>query len=261
METAISLDPSATEELLEFCDNLDYLTPHLSLDRLTEYIKEGFLGYVKAGVCLEKVRYLKLWKQGYANFKGYCEKALGKSLSYINRIIEATQVCRQLIAAGFDVLPACEAQARPLVKFLAVDKGGNSELETKWGEVLQASRGSTITAELVKNIVDGEPQTQCKRIEIDSDVYQELEAKAKLAGLSPKALLKKLIAQHIPDEADTESNCEGDTESVTESKEQKFANWQKDLEELVQECDRDFINNDPTNNNERIYRSLETGDG
>lgn len=262
----ILLEPSATESILEFVENINYQSPHLVLKELTEHIKEGFLGYVKAGICLEKVQYLKLWKQNFRSFKEYCESALGKTLSYAKRIIEAARVCEQLILGGFKILPVCEAQARPLVKYACVDAAGNSELAEKWQQVIDAS-GGKITAELVKSVVDGEAaKAECKSIRIERDVYDALEAKAKLAGITPQQLLKKLVEGHIPDEPETDdtesSDTESDTESNsvidTESTHQKFANWQKDLEQLVAEhSDRAPINNNGTRERASLCSSLE----
>lgn len=251
MQDTIQLWPPATESILDFIDEMNSQGQYLELPELTEHIKEGFLGYVKAGICLEKVQYFKLWKQKFRSFKEYCESALGKTLSYAKRIMEAARVCEQLILGGFKILPVCEAQARPLVKYNCADRGGNSELGEKWQQVLDAS-GGKITAELVKAVVDGESvKTGGVRMQVDRDIYDALEAKAKMAGLTPQQLLKKLVEGHIPDqpepavdtESEPESQCEIDTESSfvidTESTEEKLVKWHHDLSELLKEFEAD----------------------
>lgn len=269
MQQEILIEPSATESILEFVENLNFQSPYLDLKEITEHIREGFLGYVKAGICLEKVQYLKLWKQKFRSFKEYCESALGKTLSYAKRIIEAARVTEQLILGGFQILPVCEAQARPLVKFMSVDRAGHSELAEKWQQVLDAS-GGKITAELVKAVVDGEAtKLETKSIRIERDIYDALEAKAKMAGLSPQQLLKKLVEGHIPDElepaVDTESIDESesdiDTESSfvidTESTEEKLVNWQQDLNELVKEFEADLTRHHQNNGQPDFDRRME----
>jgi hypothetical protein len=237
MQDAIQLEPSATESILEFVENLNFQSPYLDLKQITEHIKEGFLGYVKAGICLEKVQYLKLWKQKFRSFKEYCESALGKTLSYAKRIMEAARVCEQLILGGFEILPVCEAQARPLVKFASIDPTGHSELAEKWQQVLDAS-GGKITAELVKAVVDGESvKAGGVKMQVDRDIYDALEAKAKMAGLTPQQLLKKLVEGHIPDElepaVDTESQPE--EEDRIEPTFAELIRWEEDLLKLVEE--------------------------
>ncbi|TAE87009.1 MAG: hypothetical protein EAZ83_00030 [Oscillatoriales cyanobacterium] len=66
-------------------------------------IKRSFLDYVRQGIMLYAVRRYRLYKQQYADFAEYCKLALGRSHFYCKKIIQAAQVCLELIKSKFKI--------------------------------------------------------------------------------------------------------------------------------------------------------------
>ena len=81
--------------------------------------KFGQFGYVVTGIWLNKIRYWKhLWQRKAKKFSDFCQQLIGKGSWYASRLIKAAKVCLALVKQGFKLLPTCEAQARPLTKYL-----------------------------------------------------------------------------------------------------------------------------------------------
>jgi hypothetical protein len=190
MTTAVLSPPigwdDAIESILQFEEDIDDdfsfgLKGFLALD---EELRSNIFGFVKVGICADRIRRFKLWESAKCdNFKDYCRNFLGKSTWYINRLIDAAQVIRLLIDAGFKYLPQCEAQARPLVKFLngacAIDN-----IAIAWQKVLDNCSPDRITADRVLAIVNGEPEPEPERkIKVPRSTYEQIAHHAANAGM------------------------------------------------------------------------------
>lgn len=175
----------AIESLLQFEHDIDDdfnfgLKGFLSLD---EELKSNIFGFVKVGICADRIRRFKLWESGkFDSFKDYCQRCLSKSTWYVNRLIDAARVVRHLIDAGFCILPQCEAQARPLCKFLNAP-GAIDYIAEAWQKVLDVC-GDRITADRVAQIVDDKPENEPEvKIKLPRSVYQEIAHHAANAGM------------------------------------------------------------------------------
>lgn len=212
-ESDFPLIPS-TEEVLEYAQMLDYQGKYLDLDFALTEIKRNLLGFVRVGLCAWKVQTMHLYKQSYAKFKDWCSEAVGLSYWQVKRFIEAARVVLDLARAGFERLPTCEAQARPLGKFFG------QELADKWQEVIEAMPPDRQSAIAIEAIVNPETNKPHESIKLKKETAQRLRERALERGLSIDELLDELLE---------------DGNITEEVEKEKLANWQTDLEDLVGE--------------------------
>ncbi|MFB2898056.1 hypothetical protein ACE1CI_34505, partial [Aerosakkonemataceae cyanobacterium BLCC-F50] len=161
-----------------------------ALSWCSRYAKSGQLGYVVAGIWLDRLRQWKhLWQRKARTFNHFCKKLIGIGSWYANRLIKAAKVCMALVHQGFKTLPTCEAQARPLTKYLTENDPvlGDyccDEMFDKWLEVIDSAPPKKgITANHVVAIIDGEENTK-KSIRTNAKTYGRLEKMALDAGMS-----------------------------------------------------------------------------
>ncbi|TAE93552.1 MAG: hypothetical protein EAZ60_26625, partial [Oscillatoriales cyanobacterium] len=172
------------------------------------------------GVMLYTVQRYRLYKQKYKDFRDYCKLALGRSHFYCKKIIQAAQVCLELIKSKFKILPTSVSQALPLVKFAKVDEYGESQLQDKWQTVLDGFPAQSITAAKIAETLDENPEDRAKQVRIGGQAYQLLQKKAIEAGLTVSQYLEKLISGsgEPPEEQPLEGEGEG-TELTPEKEE------------------------------------------
>jgi hypothetical protein len=192
---------SEFQPLLDFENEVLSELPHNDIALLTQRIKRSFLDYVRQGVMLEAVRRYRLYKRQHRDFAEYCKLALGRSPFYCKRIIQAAQICLELIKAKFKILPTSVAQALPLVKFAKVDEYGESALAAKWQTVLGNFPPQNITAAKIQETLDENPEDRAKQIRISGKAYQLLQQKAVEAGMLVSQYLERLIGTaELPEE-------------------------------------------------------------
>jgi hypothetical protein len=197
-------EPPETEfqPLLDFENEVLQEAPHNDVALLTQRIKRSFLDYVRQGVMLNAVRRYRLYKRQYTDFAEYCKLALGRSPYYCTKIIQAAQVCLELIKAKFKILPTSVAQALPLLKFAKVDEYGESQLGDKWQTVIDENRPEAITAAKIQETLDENPEGRPKQVRIGASAYLLLQKKAIEAGMTVSKYLEMLIGSEFepPDE-------------------------------------------------------------
>ena len=147
---------------------------------------------------LDAVRRYRLYKRSYCDFAEYCKNALGRSPYYCTKIIQAAQVCLQLIKSKFKILPTSVAQALPLLKFAKVDEYGESQLQDRWQTVLDEHRPESITAIKIQEALDENPEGRAKQVRIGGKAYQMLQQKAAAAGMAISKYLEMLIGGGEP---------------------------------------------------------------
>jgi hypothetical protein len=173
---------------------------------------------VRQGIMLEAVCRYRLYKRQYRNFAEYCKLALGRSPSYCKRIIQAAQICLDLIKSKFKILPTSVAQALPLLKFAKVDEYGESPLQDKWQAVLDEHRPELITAIKIQETLDENPEGRAKQVRIGGKAYQLLQKRALAAGMAISKYLEMLINGESPD--DEPPPDQEETTELTAEKEQ-----------------------------------------
>lgn len=212
-----------------------YLKGHNEFTYASTNVKHGLMGYVETGLYLELIkRHWWVYKRKFKNFNDYCQKLIGRGSWYANALIKAAKVCLILIKEGFTILPMCEAQARPLTKYVREDSqltgiNYDDELVAKWAEAVETAPARGITASHVSAIVDGQPEEETKKqIKVAAKTHQRLQRLALEKGISVDELVEQLLD-------DYESGGETDEEPSPEA----IAKWQSDLEGLVREFDEE----------------------
>jgi len=213
------------QPLLDFQNEILNDIPHNDIALLTQRIKRSFLDYVRQGIMLDAVRRYRLYKRQYRDFAEYCKLALGRSPSYCKRIIQAAEICLQLIKAKFKILPTSVSQALPLVKFAKVDEYGDSQLEDKWQTVLGNFPPENITAAKIAETVDENPELRLQEVRIKKDTYALLAKKAAAAGLSFSELLDRIADEYNPQDTEEPTTHTPEQEAILD---QLDAEFQKD---------------------------------
>jgi hypothetical protein len=205
---------SEFQPLLDFQKEVLSEIPHNDIFLLTQRIKRSFLDYVRQGIMLEAVCRHRLYKGQYRNFSEYCKLALGRSPSYCKRIIQAAQICLDLIKSKFKILPTSVAQALPLLKFAKVDEYGESPLQDKWQTVLDEHRPELITAIKIQETLDENPEDRAKQVRIGGKAYQLLQKRALAAGMAISKYLEMLINGEPPDDGEPSDDEPPSSEGV-----------------------------------------------
>jgi hypothetical protein len=208
---------SEFQPLLDFETEVLREAPHNDIALLTQRIRRSFLDYVRQGVMLRVVRRYRLYLPQYRDFAEYCKLALGRSHFYCKRIIQAAEVCLELIKSKFRVLPTSVAQALPLVKFAKVDEYGDSQLCDKWQSVVDGLPPEAITAVKIQETLDDNPEDRARQVRIGGKAYQILQQKAAEAGIAVSKYLEMLISGDEP--PDDENNDDNETELTAEKAE------------------------------------------
>jgi hypothetical protein len=128
--TIDALSPDETE-ILEYCEHV---------------IAEGIQTFVEVGRALLVIRDGQLYRQTHATFEAYCRERWDLSRTYAYQLIAASEVVDH-VAAVSDVVPANEAQVRPLVSLPPEQR-----VEV-WQEAVDTAPPSGITAAHVKRVV------------------------------------------------------------------------------------------------------------
>ena len=211
-------EPPETEfkPLLDFENEVLSEVPHNDISLLTQRIKRSFLDYVRQGIMLEAVCRYRLYKRSYRDFADYCKNALGRSPSYCKRIIQAAQICLQLIKSKFKILPTSVSQALPLLKFAKVDEYGESLLLDKWQTVIDEHRPESITVAKIQETLDENPEGRPKEVRICGSAYLLLQKKAAAAGMSVSRYLEMLIGGGEPPDEEPPDNDKYQTELTPE---------------------------------------------
>jgi hypothetical protein len=219
----------SVDDILNYCDDLEDIENDLSFEWALKEIKGHLLNWVRVGLVAFKVKYHKLWKGHYKDFKEFCLKGLGRSLWTIKKYIDASRVVIELAKAGFEQLPHCESQARPLTKY------SGDELIDKWHDVCNFMPSEKQTAKNIESIVDNKPpETKKRTIRINNELYEQLQERAAEAGLTVEQFLESLLGCPEAEEQIDES-------TLTEEEEQEVIKahqcWLEDLDKLIKEDD------------------------
>jgi hypothetical protein len=148
-------DPVMDEALSAIADILpaiagptDALSPAETdaLARCERIIAEGIQTFVEVGRALLVIRDGQLYRQTHATFEAYCRERWDLSRTYAYQLIGASEVVDE-VAAVSDVVPANEAQARPLASLPPEQR-----LEV-WQAAVDTAPEGKITATHVKRTV------------------------------------------------------------------------------------------------------------
>ncbi|WP_198648567.1 hypothetical protein [Cyanothece sp. BG0011] len=194
-------------------------------------LKSHQFGWVKFGVWAFQFKVKRFYKHHYRTWSKFCEKELHQTHWYIDKIIKAARVIKDLICAGFTVLPQNEYQCRPLTKFWG------EELIDNWSMIVDAVEPHLITSDLIKSrFCSREPRDE-KWFKVDGKTWEEFEFKARSRGLDPKQKLQEILEDWEATE-DEEPTDELDDDDIEDVPIEKLELWQADLQALIEEKDR-----------------------
>jgi hypothetical protein len=211
------------------------ITEILDVEHLTDLIKNGLDGWVKAGLALiivkenfKEVLNAKLAK----SWKQYCLNFFNRSVWQVGRLMDAARVYYILENSfQFNILPTCEAQCRPLVKFLPEDFTNTTSAETEeiinyWRQAIALAGDKPVTTNIVETVVNGEDYSETARVKISANSYQKLSDLAFEMGFkNVKDLLEnvdKLSINKMETDEYVEEDCEEDCEEETENETPQF---------------------------------------
>ncbi len=215
--------------ILEECYYVAEDSKFSDLADITHSIKLNRLSYINLGVQLYQVKFYKLYQGVYKSFKDYCEQAIQYPIWRANQIIEVARVAIELIRYGFKIIPANEAQARPLIQL------DSEELVDKWQQVLAIYPAHKITAMRVLQIVKGEKSQIKGTLKLPLKLLEEIEYKALENGISPVELVTKMIHGElaISEDGEIETQLENNPNQVETPPVEVIRRWEEDLDELV----------------------------
>jgi|GEM_PF-2596654 len=197
METMTANWDEAIADILNFQTDIDddFSCSLGDFRGLDELLKSHMFGFVRVGICAERIRKFKLWQRPkvYKDWNDYCKAGLGKTSWYINRLIDASKVVLLLIESGFKVLPHCEAQCRPLVK-LCNGVGAIDLVATAWEKVTSMFAADKITADRVAAIAeDRDPDAEKITKGISKETIELAQKLAKDEGKNVDDLIRELL--------------------------------------------------------------------
>jgi hypothetical protein len=226
--TLLSNKPEIQELNQYALDLEDQIAGDFNLNYLTFEFAYNQLAFVRNGLLLAKLKFLKLYKNyGDGTFASFCKYQLRKQRWQINDTIKAARVVLNLMYAGFEILPANIAQAVALAK-LTID-----ELIEKWRSIIETLPPDKITAHSIRNIV--KPPTESEpavaSLEVPAKVHEEIHREAANRGLSIGEFISIILGFFKKSENSHLLSSENNTEAYRE----KERIWQEDLDSLVRE--------------------------
>ena len=209
------------QELVQLAHDLENeIAGGFDLGSLLFQIKDNSLGFVKNGKIAFKIKTLKLYEGVSRTFKQFCQEQLGYSSWYIDRLIRASRVVIELVAAGFEILPKCESQCRELRACCETE----DELVWAWRSVIENIEPHKITAKSIRAHLKpdeekDEPDTE--KIEVSQNLFAAMHYYASNAQMTVVQLLEEIFQPKM--------DC------ANWAMDKKIEAWQEDLEKMVNE--------------------------
>lgn len=149
------------------------------LSKLETTIQKGMQTFFEVGAALKEIRDNKLYRAEFERFEDYCQERWGFTHQHALNFVRATET-RSNLETIVSVLPANEAQCRPLTKLAPGDQ------QSAWQEVIERAAEESenerpaITAKLVQEVVreyTGDPpprQTTVAEPRLTADIVFDL---------------------------------------------------------------------------------------
>lgn len=169
------------EERIEGDFNLDYITFEFAYNRLS---------YVRNGLLLAKLKFLKLYKNfGDGTFATFCREQLKITRWQVNDNIKAARVTMELIYAGFEVVPTNVSQAIALASLMG------DELVHAWRSVIESIGPDRITHKSIRGLLfpPTEQDLPITTIKVPPTLHESIHAEAAERGMSIVNLIKAMF--------------------------------------------------------------------
>ena len=225
---AISTRPEI-QEIDEYARNLeDKIEGDFNLDYITFEFAYNRLAYVRNGLLLAKLKFLKLYKNfGDGTFASFCREQLKITRWQINDNIKAARVCMELIYAGFEILPTNISQAIALASLVG------DELIHGWRSVIESIEPDKITHKSIKSFLfpptlEDLPTTTIK---VPPTLHESIHAEAAERGISIVELIKAMFEFFIS--GGDSHLLNNDVNNIDYVEKERI--WQEDLATLAAE--------------------------
>ena len=226
-------DKPEIQELNEYAIALeDQIAGDFSLEYLTFEFAHNQFAFVRNGLLLAKIKFLKLYKNyGDGTFASFCREQLRKQRWQINDTIRAARVVLELMYAGFEILPTNISQAVTLAKLTG------EQLVEKWRTVIETIPLDKITAKSIRNLLfpPTERERTVRTIQVSSEVHENIHREAAERGLSIIELLTIMLEFFVGNSHLLQS------EINTPDYIDKERIWQEDLGKIVEEQEKSLL--------------------
>ena len=222
LDDSLVSESNVIQEIIEYALDLDdKISGDFDLGYMIFEFFNNQYAYVRNGLMLAKIKFLKLYKDfGDGTFFTFCKEFLHKQRWQINDTIKAARVAMELIYAGFEILPANISQAASLAQM------SGEELIEAWQKVIDNIPPDQITTKSIRNLLF--PPTEKDKAQVNLKVpatlHEEVHQEAAEQGWSIVDLIWAMLKFF--------RNGGNSHLFVDEQKEKK---WQEDLADLVVE--------------------------
>ncbi len=217
------------QEIDEYARNLeDKIEGDFNLEYITFEFAYNRLAYVRNGLLLAKLKFLKLYKNfGDGTFASFCREQLKITRWQVNDNIKAARVCMELIYAGFEILPTNISQAIALASLVG------DELVHAWRSVTENIEPDKITHKSIRSLLfpPTELDLPTTTIEVPPSLHESIHTEAAERGLSIVELIKMMFEFFITGGDSHLSKYK----IITEDYKEKERIWREDLAKLVEE--------------------------
>ena len=224
-------DKPEIKELDQYAKDLeDQIAGDFNLKQLTVEFAYNQLGFVRNGLLLAKIKFLKLYKNyGDGTFASFCREQLRKQRWQINDTIRAARVVLDLMYAGFEILPTNVAQAITLAKLTG------EKLAEAWRNIINNIPLDKITAKSIRTFLKPpeKKDNTLTTIHVPTEIHENIQKEATERGLSIVEFLEVMLDFFI----NGENSHLLQSEINTSDYKQKQQIWQEDLAKLVAEHD------------------------
>ena len=205
------------EEKIEGDFNLDYIIFEFAYNRLA---------YIRNGLLLAKLKFLKLYKNfGDGTFASFCREQLNITRWQVNDNIKAARVAMELIYAGFDILPTNISQA------IALGSLTGSELVHAWRSVTESISPDKITHRSIKSFLFPPTESDLPNatIKVTPTLHENIHAEAAERGMSIVDLIRAMFEFFI--RGGDSHLLNDDIERIDYAEKEQI--WREDLADLV----------------------------
>ena len=207
------------EDKIEGDFNLDWIEFEFAYNRLA---------YVRNGLLLAKLKFMKLYKNfGDGTFASFCREQLKITRWQVNDNIKAARVTMELIYAGFEILPTNISQAIALASLVG------DELVHAWRSIIESIEPDKITHKSIKSFLfpPTESDLPTTTIKIPPTLHESIHSEAAERGMSIVGLIKTMFEFFI---TGGDSHLLNDDVDKLDYKEQERI-WREDLASITAE--------------------------
>ena len=229
-------DRPEIKELDEYARDLeDKIEGDFNLDWIEFEFVYNRLAYVRNGLLLAKLKFMKLYKNfGDGTFSTFCREQLKITRWQVNDNIKAARVAMELMYAGFKILPSNISQA------IALANLEGDGLVHAWRSVIESIEPDKITHKSIKSFLFPPTELDLPNtiIKIPPSLHESIHAEAAERGMSIVDLIVTMFEFFIsggttPNIGVNSHLLNSDVKKLDYADKERI--WREDLDNLVTE--------------------------